>query len=114
MKNRLSQVNQVIKKELSQIILKELECPPEVLVTVTRVDASPNLQQVKVYVSCMPEEKGKDILLQLNNQIFELQQKLNQRLNMRPVPKIQFLEEKETAQAGKIEEILEKIRKKKG
>ncbi len=111
MAKRIPQVNQVIKEELSRIILKELECPPGVLVTVTRVETSVDLKQAKAYISVMPEERGKDILLVLNNQIFKLQQRLNQRLNMRPVPRIKFLEEKETVQAGKIEEILEKIKK---
>jgi ribosome-binding factor A len=30
---------------------------------------------------------------------------------MRPVPKIRFVEEKETVKAGRVEEILEKLKK---
>lgn len=110
MPKRISQVNQLIKKELGQFILKEVEFPPDILITVTRVDTSPNLIESKVYISTMPEERGKEVLKILNKIIYKLQQKINKRLKMRPIPKIRFVEEKGTAEAGKIEEILESLK----
>jgi len=112
MSKRIQRVNQLIKKELSQIILKEIEFSSDVLVTVTRVETTSNLIESKVYVSVMPEEKTSKVFQILNRQVYELQQKLNQRLQMRPIPRIKFIEEKETKEAGKIEEILEKIKNK--
>jgi len=112
MSKRIQRVNQLIKKELSQIVLKEIEFPSDVLVTVTRVETTSNLIESKVYVSVMPEEKTSKVFQILNQQVYELQQKLNQRLQMRPIPRIKFIEEKETKEAGKIEEILEKIKNK--
>ena len=112
MSKRIQQVNQLIKKEISQIILREIEFPKDILVTVTRVETVSNLIESKVYVSVMPEEKTSKVFQILNRQVYELQQKLNQRLQMRPIPRIKFIEEKETKEAGKIEEILEKIKNK--
>lgn len=112
MTKRIVQVNQLIRKEVSQIILKEFECPPNVLVTVTRVDASPNLQQAKVFVSCIPEDKIDTVIKFLSQDVYNIQQKLNHRLNMRPVPRIQFVKEEETVRAGRVEEILERIKRK--
>jgi len=112
MSKRIQQVNQLIKKEISQIILREIEFPKDILVTVTRVETASNLIESKVYVSVMPEEKTSKVFQILNRQVYELQQKLNQRLQMRPIPRIKFIEEKETKEAGKIEEILEKIKNK--
>ena len=83
---------------------------PGVLVTVTRVSASPNLQQAKVYVSVMPEKNIKETMLALNRDIYTFQQKLNKRLNMRPIPKIRFIEEEGIREADKIEKLLGKIR----
>ncbi len=111
---RISRVNQLIKKELSQILLKEVDFPRDVLVTVTRVESSANLYQAKVYISVMPEEKSADVLGLLRELIYSLQQELNKRLKMRPIPRIQFVREKKTAEAGKIEELLEKIHQKNG
>ena len=111
MLNRVLRVNQLIKKELSQIILKEADFPEGVLATLTRVETSSNLIQAKVYVSVMPEEKLSVILDILRKMVYFLQQKLNERLKMRPIPKIMFMGEKKTAEAGRIEELLEKIHK---
>lgn len=111
MSNRIHQVNQLIKKELSQIILREIDFLPNVLVTLTRVETSANLYQSKIYISCLPEQETKKALEILSSQVWHLQQLLNKRLRMRPVPKIIFFEEKETVEAGKIEKILESIKK---
>ena len=113
MSERIRRVNHLIQQELSRIILKELDFPSDVFITLTRVETSSNLIQAKVYISVLPEKKTKEIFQILNRQIYKLQQKLNRRLKMRPVPRISFLEEKKTSEAGRIEEILEEIKKKK-
>lgn len=109
---RVQRVNQLIKKELSQAILKEITFPLNVLVTVTQVETSANLIQAKVYISVMPEGRIGEVMRVLNESIYDLQQKLNKRLKMRPIPRIIFVEEKKTGQAGRVEELLEKIHRK--
>lgn len=109
---RVQRVNQLIKKELSQIILREANFPKGVLATITRVETSRNLIQAKVYVSVMPENETANVLQILDNLIYDLQQKLNKRLKMRPIPRIIFIKEEKTQEAGRIEELLEKIHKK--
>jgi len=99
----------LIKKELSQIILKEINFPQDVLATITRVETSANLIQSKVYVSVMPEGQAEQVLKILNQRIYDMQQLLNKRLKMRPTPKIEFIEEKATKEAGRVEELLEQI-----
>ena len=110
---RIQQVNQLIKKELGQIILRECDFSKNVLVTITRTETSGNLIEVKVYVSVLPEKQSQRILETLNRRIFHIQQLLNRRLRMRPVPKIMFVGEKATARAGKIEQLLRKIKEQK-
>ncbi len=112
MSKRIQRVNQLIKKELSQILLREVDFSKDILVTITRVDTSPNLRESKVFISAVPEDKTQRVLKALNQKIYELQQKINRRLKMRPVPRIRFSEERETAEAGRIEEILEKLKSK--
>ena len=109
MSKRIQQINALIKRELSQILLKEVEFPANVLVTITRVETSPNLMEGNIWISALPEERLKRSLEILNKNIYILQQKLNQRLKMRPLPRIKFLEEKKTREAAKVEEILEKL-----
>ena len=113
MAERILKVNQLIKKELSQILLREVDFPEGVLVTLTRVESAQDLNQANVYISVLPENKIKQVLEILNRSVYFLQQKLNKRLRMRPTPKIQFTEEKQTLEAGKIEELLYRISKQK-
>ncbi|MCK4473759.1 30S ribosome-binding factor RbfA [Candidatus Parcubacteria bacterium] len=111
MSERIRKVNELIKRELSQIILREIDFSKGVLVTITRVEASPNLIQAKVYISALPEDQLTNVFHILKQRVYNIQQLLNKRLKMRPMPKIEIMEEKETKQAGRIEEILEKIKK---
>ena len=111
MSDRVDRVNQLIKKELSQIILREVEFPPDVLVTLTRVETSANIIESKVYISCLPDNQKARVLEILRSAVWHIQQFLNKRLRMRPIPKIIFMEEKETFTAGEIESVLEKLKK---
>lgn len=110
---RIKKINSLIKEELAKIILKEIEFPKGVLVTLTRVETTKNLDECKVFISCFPEEKWKEISKILESQIFFIQKTLDERLVMKKVPKIIFVEEKKTAEAARIEAILEKLKKEK-
>jgi len=111
MSKRIQRVNQLIKKELGQILLREIEFPRDVLVTITRVETSVDLNQARVFLSCFPENKSDLIFKILNRQIYGIQQILNRRLKMKFIPRIEFREERKTREAGKIEEILEELKK---
>ena len=105
------QVNQAIQRELGRIILSEFEFPANTIVTVTRVQASSNLQQAKVYISVVPGERIPEVLKIIAAEIYDVQQELNKVLQIRPVPKIILAEEKETAQAQRVDDILDEIKK---
>ena len=111
MPKRIQRVNSLLKKELSQILLKEVEFPDNVLVTVTRVETSSNLFQSRIYISVLPESQTKRVLTILEKIIYGLQQRINARLKMRPIPRIEFKREEKTEEANKIEGLLEKIKK---
>jgi len=98
---------------VSRCVSRGIDFPEDVLVTVTKVETTANLIDAKIYVSVLPEDQTSRIMKILKSQIYSLQQKLNKRLNMRPLPKIIFVEERATKEAGRVEEILEEIRQKK-
>ena len=112
MKNRITRVNELLKRELGEILLRELDAPEGAFATITRVEAFPNLQGARVYISVMPEDKTKAVLAILQKNVYDIQQILNRRLKMRPVPKIQWVPETATLGAQRIEELLEEIQKK--
>jgi len=107
--NRIPRVNELIKRELNDVLLKQIDFPEGTLVTITRVETSSNLIQTRIYISVIPEEKREEVIQVLKKKIFDIQKVLNKRLKMRPIPKIIFVEERKTKEAGKIEEILKEI-----
>ncbi|MDD3170541.1 MAG: 30S ribosome-binding factor RbfA [Candidatus Paceibacterota bacterium] len=108
---KIEKVNAFIKKELGSIILKELDIFPGILLTITRVECSSNLIEAKVFVSVIPDDKTDEVFSLLQRNIFFLQQKLNKKLRIRPVPKIRFLKESQTARASNVEKLLKDIGK---
>lgn len=113
MKSRIQKINSLIKKELAQIILKELEIEKDNLITLTRVETSADVTLAKIFISVWPQKNFKKILEILEKNIFVLQKKLDKKLVMKNVPKIVFIEEKKVAEAGRIEELLEGLKKEK-
>lgn len=110
MSNRIEKVNALIKNELGKILLRDVDFPQGVLVTITHVDNSPNLSEAKIYVSVMPDEKIDKVFEILNRRIYDIQQVLNRRLNMRPIPRIEFKKEEKTKKAAQVEELLEELK----
>ena len=111
MSNRIKRVNQLLKRQLGRIILKEVSFPRGCLATITKVETSTDLGEAKVLVSVFPEKKSKEALRVLNKRIYHLQQRINKILNLKRVPKIRFLLDRKIKQAARIEELLEKIEK---
>ena len=111
MSYRILRVNELIQRELNQIFLREIELPTNVLVTITRVETADNFSEAKVYISCLPETETFEIMHILEKNIYDIQQHLNHRLTMRMVPKIRFVEEIKTKEAGRIENLLRKIKR---
>ena len=111
MSERIQRVNQLIRKELSQILADELDFSIGTLVTLTRGETLIDLSYSNIFISVIPEKDSKRVLGFLNRNVKQFQQKINGRLRMKTVPKIHFIEEGKTKEAARIEEILEKIKR---
>jgi|WetSurMetagenome_2_1015567.scaffolds.fasta_scaffold728648_2 ribosome-binding factor A len=111
MSKRLERINELIKEEISRLILEEIEFSPDVLVTVTRVDTASDLLDTNVFVSVLPDNERYGSVVFLRRKTGLLQHKMNGILKMKPLPRLHFLEEKETSKAGRIEEILAQLKK---
>jgi len=110
MSNRIEKVNSLLEKEIGKILLRDFNFPGS-LVTLTHVDATANLIEARAYISVMPEESADKIITTLSKGVYDVQQKINRLLNMRPIPKIIFLKDMQIASASNIEGILAKLKK---
>jgi len=113
MSKRINQINELLKRTVGEIILKDFDIPKDSLITVTRVETAPNRIKSKVFLSIIPKEKEKEIIASLKKYVYYIQQGVNKKLRIRPVPKIIFVTEKDIDKAIKVEELLAKIRKEK-
>ncbi len=89
MNYRSQRVGKLVREELSKIIARELEFE-NILATITEVEVDKKLEIAKTRISVWPVEKSKDVLNELNKARNFLQTALFKKLNIRPMPKIQF------------------------
>lgn len=89
-KHRVEKLNELIKEEVSKIILKELDIDKNLLLTVTNVKTSSDLAHATILVSAILKEKEQEILELLQYNAGTIQHLLNRKLRMRPVPRIRF------------------------
>jgi ribosome-binding factor A len=107
--SRIDRVNELIKNTLAKIITEEAEIPLGIFVTITKVDTSRDLRYARVFVSVFPEKNFGEILRALGKKAYFMQGKLNKQLNMKPLPRIEFIPDHTEAEADKIEKILKEI-----
>lgn len=106
---RIKKINDLLRDEVARIFLDELEKEDGILVTVTSADTSPTLEHTTIMISVFPKEKRNEIFKKLKKQIYHIQQTLNHRLNMRPIPKIRFEIDPSEERTNKIEEIFKNL-----
>lgn len=108
MRQRILKANKLVNRELSKIIQK-MGFSRDTLVTLTRVRCSNDLSDAKVFISVMPEEKTGKVLKKLEDEIYDTQQKLNDRLDLKIVPKISYVEEEKVKEAAEVEKTIENL-----
>jgi ribosome-binding factor A len=92
MSRRTERVNELIREELSELILRELRDPRlDGLISITRVEVSPDLYNARVHVSVMSETADQsEAIKALNAAAGYLHKELVHRLEMRRVPFLTF------------------------
>ena len=111
MVNRIDKVNSLLEHEIGKIIQRDIFFPNNVLVTLTHVEATANLIEARVYISVFPEAGMDKAVEILKKNVYDIQQKINRKLKMRPIPKIIFAKDKKISKAGRIEELLSQLKK---
>ena len=87
--NRINRINEEIQKELSSL-LRTVKDPrvQDTMISITRVETTPDLRYTKVYVSFLQEEKVKDAMAGLKSAAGYLRRQLGSNLKLRYAPEI--------------------------
>ena len=86
---RIVAINEEIQKELSAL-LRTVKDPrvQDVMISITRVETTPDLRYTKVYVSFLQEDKAADAMKGLKSAAGFLRRQLAQNLKLRYAPEI--------------------------
>ncbi len=106
MNYRPERVSNLIKEELSAIIVKNVEFPASSLVTITDVNVDKKLEHAKIGISVLPSEGADKVLRILSKVAGHLQYLLMKRVNIKPLPRIVFEIDHGIEKLAKIEKIL--------
>lgn len=108
MKHRLLRVNELLKRELSTIITREIAFDGA-LVTVNHVDATPDLKNAHVYVGVLATEVPAAAIARLEENRVLLQTQLARHVVLKYTPHLIFHLDKSVERGARVIEILQEI-----
>ena len=87
--NRINTINDEIQKELSSL-LRHVKDPrvQDVMISITRVETTPDLRYTKVYVSFLQDDKAQEAMKGLKSAAGFLRRQLGSNLRLRYAPEI--------------------------
>jgi len=101
-------VNEVIKRELSGIIAREITFEGS-LVSINHVDVSSDLKNAHIFVSVLGSESGESVMKSLEEHRPALQSELAGRVTMKFTPHLLFHLDESIARGSRVVEILQQI-----
>ena len=107
---RADRVSGLLRKEIAEVLAKEVKDPRVNMVTVTGVKVSPNLRSAHVYFSVLGTEKEiKGSTIGLERATKFIQRQLGKRIRLRYTPIIDFQFDKSLEYGSHIDRILQDI-----
>lgn len=108
--NRISRVDEELKKEISNIITYDLKDPNITgLISVTKVKVSGDLKYAKVYVSMLNAKDNKQVLAALKKSAGFVRTEIAKRINLRTTPEIIFIFDDSIEYGSRIDTILKEV-----
>lgn len=108
--NRMDKINQRIKREVGDIVLKELKDPRLEFVTITQVEVTRDLHYAKVYFSVLGnQEQVAKVQTGLTSARGFVRKLIGQRVRLRYTPDIEFIHDHSIEYSARIETALQEI-----
>jgi ribosome-binding factor A len=109
---RQERISELLHQELSLLISAELIDPrlEEAMVTVTHVQLSADLHNVRVFVEhVLPREKSRQVLAALQHAEGFLRRALAENLNLRVVPELSFAIDETERRARHLDQVIDAL-----
>ena len=108
MKHRLLRVNELVKRELSAIIAREVTFE-SAIVTVSHVNVTADLKSAHVFVSVLGSEAGDSVMSKLESHRAALQADLARHVVLKYTPHLVFHLDDSIERGTRVIEILQKL-----
>jgi ribosome-binding factor A len=109
---RRERVEELIVREVSDILRREVKDPRIGFVTVTEAEVSPDLRQARVFVSVMGSDEEREAALKgLNSAARFIRGQFGKRVAMRVTPELTFRFDTSIDRGARIFELLEQVRR---
>ena len=110
MSTRTDRVSDLIKGEVSRLLLREVRDPRVGFVTITGATVSPDLKNVRVFVSILGEPEARQASIKaLNSASGFFKRALFRNLGLRFAPAVRFELDESLDQGDRIERVLQQI-----
>ncbi len=106
MSQRTEQVAALLQQAVNEILVRDFESPKGCLVTINRVEVTPDLKHAKVMVSVLPENVSGTALSALRKQSGHVQWNLRRKLSMKFVPQISWEYDETNIKLDRIDQAL--------
>ena len=103
---RVEKVQELMKQEVSEIVLRELKDPRIGFVTVTEVKCTADLREAKIYVSVMgSDDQVKNTLAGLKSSMGFIRREIGRRIRLRFTPEISLALDKSLDYSAHIQDL---------
>jgi len=112
-RRRVQRFNELLRQELSTLLIRRVRDPRLSSVTITEVDVTADLRIARIYVSVMDdnEETRQDVLDSLDGAAGFLRRELAQCLEVRHTPELIFRLDESARYGQRIDKLLAQIRR---
>ncbi len=107
--NRRGRINDELQRELSDLIRNLKDPRVQGLISVTHVEATPDLRYATVYISVLEKEKSAGVLKGLKSAAGFLRRELGASMQLRYTPELIFQEDHSIEKGARVFEILNQL-----
>ena len=108
-KGRPQKVADLIQRELSDLLRREVRDPRVGMVTLTSVDVSPDLSHAKVFFTTLKKEHLEETTKGLQRAASFLRSQLSKRMSMYTTPELRFVYDESVERGDRLSQLIDSV-----
>lgn len=108
-RGRPQKVADLIQRELSDLLRREVRDPRVGMVTITSVDVSPDLSHAKVFFTLLNKEILGETTLGLQRAAGYLRSQLSHRMDMYTTPELRFVYDESVERGDRLSQLIDSV-----